>query len=805
MAEPLVVGPQSSRAQGADVADEVFDRIARLVHRHLDVPAAAVVILTPRGQVLPGAVGLAEPVQTSRLLNYQNPLTAVAAQTGAPVVVRDAATDVRFADFEAVREVGGGAFAGYPVTDGSDRAVGALWAIDSSPRVWTDVDLATLADLAAACSSELRLRAERERARLAEQIAFRAHRRSRFLLGLSERFLGVTTVEAVEEAIAQVVGPGTGARWVSLSVVDPDRRSLTFVTVGHQEPGNGETRSTRLDEPRPDAHVVHSREPLFFRDHAQMVAAYPAMEPVGLVSTGARSFLPVLSNGTVIGVVVCVWEEPREHDPETAALEATISRYVALALERVALLEARRRVATTLQESLLTALPVVAHLDMATTYATATRTDQVGGDWYDAVVLDDEAAVLMIGDVSGHDVRAAAQMGQLRSMLRALAWSHDESPAALLTLLDRSNERLGPRAIATAVVARLDRDPPQAAPAAVPPRPTTAPTPAVGPLADAAVATTGAAPAVPERGYTLTWSTAGHPPPLVLRRDGTVERLWAPPDLMLGVQPTAQRTDHTTRLFPGDTLVLYTDGLVEQRGTLVAQRIAELERVLAASSSLATAALPRTLVRGLVSRPQRDDVAVLAARVRVPAPSGPPSPAGPAHAERRVLDEDLSDLGPARRWVDDVLEGCDVDEEQRRTAMLLTSEVLTNALEHGQGPITATVEVDARKLRIAVRDGSTDEPELQSPEPQDLSGRGVLFLERLASRWGVERHDGSDAVGRHSGVVEGKTVWFEIDREAKPLTGAIQRVRADPRTGAFPLITRVPQDGPGSGRSPASG
>jgi anti-sigma regulatory factor (Ser/Thr protein kinase) len=300
---------------------------------------------------------------------------------------------------------------------------------------------------------------------------------------------------------------------------------------------------------------------------------------------------------------------------------------------------------------------------------------------------------------------------------------------------------------------------------------------------------------VAERAYTLTWSTAGHPPPVVLRRSGAVERLWAPPDLMLGLQPTIERKDRTTRLFPGDTLVLYTDGLVEQRGTLVTERIAELERVLAASAGSSTAALPRTLVRGLVSHPQRDDVAVLAVRVRVPAPSGPPSPAGPAHAERRVLDEDLSDLGSARRWVDDVLEGCDVDEEQRRTAMLLTSEVLTNALEHGQGPITATVEVDAQKLRIGVRDGSTDEPELQSPKPHDLSGRGVLFLERLASRWGVRMHDGSDAVGRHSGVVEGKTVWFEIDREAQPLTGAIQRVRAATGAGAPPV--RLPQYGPG--------
>ncbi|AEG45583.1 SpoIIE family protein phosphatase [Isoptericola variabilis] len=775
MTEPLVVGAQAGRGPAASVTDEVFDRVARLVHRHLDVIAAAVVLRARGELVLPGAVGLPVSTQAERVARVAEPVTALVVGTGAPVVVRDVEHDPRV-DLDAVHDLGVAAFAAFPVHDGDGHAVGALWAVDGAPRVWTDVDLATLSDLAAACTSELRLRAERERARLAEQVAFRAHRRSRFLLGLSERFAGVSTVEEVEDALAHAVGEGTGARWVSLALVDDDRRHLTYVTVGSQEPGQ-ELRSPRLDEPRPDTHVARTAQPLHFRDHDALVASYPSMAPIGLVSTGARSFLPVVTSGRVIGVVVCVWEHPREHDAEAAMLEAALGRYVALALERVALLETRRQVATTLQEALLTtAAPAVAHLDIATTYSPAARTDQVGGDWYDAVVLDDDAALLMIGDVSGHDVHAAAQMGQLRSMLRALAWSHDESPAMLLTLLDRANEKLGPRATATAVVARLDRDAP---------------------------ASDGAAAALPgDRSYTLTWSTAGHPPPLVLRSDGRVEQLAARADLMLGIQPATARTDHTARLHPGDTLVLYTDGLVEERGTLMSARIAELGRVLAASKGLATAALPRSLVKGLVGSRQRDDVAVLAVRVRVPVPSGWPSPAGHARAERRVADS-LSDLGPARRWVDDVLECCEVDSEQRRTAMLLTSEVLTNALEHGRAPITVTVEVDDRRLRVGVRDGCTREPELKSPEPHDLSGRGVLFLERLASRWGVDKHEDSDAVGRHADAGAGKTVWFEIDRGSHPLTGAIEKVRKDPVTGAIPfagpLLQRPSWDGSRSG------
>ncbi|GAA1982720.1 hypothetical protein GCM10009718_19940 [Isoptericola halotolerans] len=766
MPETQVLGSLLRGAPDEAIADEVFDRIVRLVHRNLGVPSACFVVLADGLQYLPGAVGMPAAIQQERATRLAEPATALVVAERSAFVIDDTDNDPRFSRRFVAQELAARAVAGYPVEDGRGTVVGALWAIDTTPRRWTDDELATLGDLAASCSGELRLRAERERARRAEQVAFRAHQRAQFLLGLSEQFAGVTTLEEVEETIAQVVGTGMGARWCSLALVDADRRHLRYVTVGHQEPGFPDAmRSTRLDAPRPDTAVVAERRTLFYRDQQEMSEAYPAMAGVGLMSAGARSFLPVMTDDDVIGVVICVWEETREHDAGTAALETTLSRYVAMALERVALLEARRRVATTLQESLLSEAPDVAHLDIATTYAPAARTDQVGGDWYDAVVRDERTAVLTIGDVTGHDVNAAAQMGQLRSMLRALAWSHDESPAAMLSRLDRANATLGPNALATAVVVRLDHD--------------------EHPQGDTGPDGT------PERGYTLTWSDAGHPHPLVLRRDGTVERLDARTDMLLGIDPDTERHDHVTRLLPGDTLLLYTDGLVERRGVMVADRVCDLVQALADTHGEATAALPRALVRRLVGRSQRDDVAVLAARARVPAPSGPPGEDGPATAERKVA-EDLSDLGPARRWVDDVLESCDVDAEQRRTAMLLASEVLTNALEHGAGPIVATVEVDDRRLRVGVRDGCTRPPVLRAPQPQDLSGRGVQFLEKLASRWGVQQHQVGDVVGRHAAVGAGKTVWFEIDRTARPLTGTVPVVRrSSPATSSVPLVERV--------------
>ncbi|QAY69419.1 SpoIIE family protein phosphatase [Xylanimonas protaetiae] len=759
---------------GLTHADDAFDRIARLVRRQLDVSMATVALVAPDGLVLPGALGMPEPYQTTRRLDHAATLTQRVVETGSPIVLRDVTTNPEAAAVCRLFGAGNGAVVVLPVHAADDVPVGALVAMDTSPREWTGADLATLADLAASCSGEIRLRTERERARQAERAARREQRRSQLLLSLSEAFAGATTAVQVERALRGVVARGTGASASYLALVEPDGRGVTFVSgvpdIAPQAAGGGGSINplrARTDSNLPVCEVARTGVPLFFAGAGELLARYPGLAGL-LRNDGACSVLPVHADGRVVAVVCTRWDMPRAHDADTSSLEATLTPYVAHALDRVALLEARRQVATTLQDALLTDPPAVAHLDIATTYEPATRTDQVGGDWYDVVAVDDDTTLLMIGDVAGHDMQAAAHMGQLRSMLRALAWSHDETPSVLLTLLDRVNHQLGPRAGATAVVVRLERLP-----------------------------VVGEHPHTPGT-YAVTWSNAGHPPPLVLRADGTVEVLRPKSDLLLGVVPAVERTDHATMLRPGETLLLYTDGLVEARGTMLIDRIDLLARTLRASASVATAALPGTLVRALVPAlaPQRDDVAVLAVRARVAAvpdfasseaaaslavlseesaasaasASTPPSPddAAPSvgsvvRAERRVA-ESLAELGPARRWIDDILETSGVAQRERRTAMLLSSELLTNALEHGGGPVTAMVEVDAvtALVRVGVRDASRVRPQLRHPEPHELSGRGVEFLERLAARWGVIDHAGTETVGRHGQDLTGKTVWFEL-------------------------------------------
>jgi serine phosphatase RsbU (regulator of sigma subunit) len=705
----------------APAADESFDRFARLVRRQLGVSSALVTLVLEDEAVLPGALGLPEPYQSERRTPLSHTFCQFVTSDARPLVVEDARTEPHLASLRAVDDIGVVAYAGFPIFDPHGRAVGSLCAFDRTPRLWSDEDLATLADLASACTSELRLRLARERARRMQRVALTANRRSRLLLELSESFAASTSVNDVAERLVSV-GAALGARYAGLAMLDTTGTRLEYTSLDHLEPGvPASFRRMRLDAPRGAAIAARTREPVFFRDHAEYTRALP--EAASLLApdgVGARSFLPVISGTRLLGVVALAWDGPRDFDGDALKTETAIASYVAHALDRVRLLEERHRVATTLQAAMLTELPSVHSAELAATYASATRTDQVGGDWYDAVVLDDDACVLMIGDVTGHDMRAAAQMGQLRSMLRTFAWCQDEPPATLLRLLDRANRGLALQASATALVVRLDRSP---------------------------------------RGFDVTWSNAGHPAPLVLRADGTVDVLGAHPDLMLGVLPSTDRHDHRGELAPGDTLLLYTDGLVERRGESYQGRLAELRATLAHLVGTATSALPDALVRRLVADEARDDVAVLALRVRHRVVRRP-GPGRPSVLTREV-GHTSADIGPTRRWVDDVLESCDVAPSVRRIAMLLTSELLTNAVQHATGPVEAQLEVAHRLLRVGVRDGSTAPPRLLSPGPHETGGRGVQFLERCASRWGVEVHDGAGGDDDHPG----KTVWFELETD----------------------------------------
>src|SRR4051794_7857336 len=276
--------------------------------------------------------------------------------------------------------------------------------------------------------------------------------------------------------------------------------------------------------------------------------------------------------GGVLAVLACTLRLRRERQVARLSAQA--------ALDRTAL-----HTAEMLQRHLLGDPPEVPQLQTAVRYLPASRHAQVGGDWYDAFVLADGTTMLVIGDVAGHDAPAAAAMAQVRGMLRALAHTRTGSPAVLLGCLDDVLVRQGLPTLVTVVVATLDgRD-------------------------------SGGGPAL------LRWSNAGHPPPVLSRADGTTELLQRDPELLLGVAPGAERTDHEMRLFAGDTLLFYTDGLVERRSAVLDEGIAWLLGELQRIGQDPLDQLCDALLAELGGRVD-DDVALLAVRLPADPPRG---------------------------------------------------------------------------------------------------------------------------------------------------------------------------------------
>jgi serine phosphatase RsbU (regulator of sigma subunit) len=264
------------------------------------------------------------------------------------------------------------------------------------------------------------------------------------------------------------------------------------------------------------------------------------------------------------------------------AIAVEVARRGALALDNARLYGRQLKVAETLQHSLLTPPPQPDHLEIVVRYRPAASYQQVGGDWYDAFAQPDGATVLVIGDVVGHNVDAAAAMGQIRSILRGIAYDRPESPAQVLTRVDNVLGGLGVGTMATALVGRLEHTEDQRA-----------------------------------SGYrTLRWSSAGHLPPLLLSAEGDVETLTTPPERLLGAESTCPRSDHQQVLRPGDTVVLYTDGLVETGRTGLDEGIEELSRALTALAGRPLGDLCDQLLERLVPGRADDDIAVLAVRAR---------------------------------------------------------------------------------------------------------------------------------------------------------------------------------------------
>ncbi len=326
----------------------------------------------------------------------------------------------------------------------------------------------------------------------------------------------------------------------------------------------------------------------------QLTLGHPELDraalPDGRVSaawerldTSSVVLLPLIVHGETIGALSLVNTGDRPpHTPDEIATAVEVARRGGLALDSARLYARQLKVAETLQRSLLTPPPRTDALDIAVRYRPASRHTLVGGDFYDAFLQPDGAMSLVVGDVAGHSVDATAAMSELRSTVRALAYDHGDRPGATLQRTDRALTGLGFGTLATVLVASLEQSPPSGG----------------------------------VRRWELRWSSAGHPPPLVLREHGEVEMLERPAERLLGTGIPTVRSDHLVELGAGDTVVLYTDGLIEHQRTGIDEGLLRLSAVLAGLAGRSASEICDEVLHRLISGPADDDVALLVVRPR---------------------------------------------------------------------------------------------------------------------------------------------------------------------------------------------
>ncbi|MBB2910903.1 serine phosphatase RsbU (regulator of sigma subunit)/anti-sigma regulatory factor (Ser/Thr protein kinase) [Streptosporangium becharense] len=397
------------------------------------------------------------------------------------------------------------------------------------------------------------------------------------------------------------------------------------------------------------------------------------------------SFLvvPLKARGRVLGFVIFTRRPTSQpFDDHDVNLAEELAARTAVCLDNARLYSRERRTALTLQSSLLPVdLSQPLGLTIASRYLPASDLVGVGGDWYDVIQLPGCRVALVVGDVMGHGIRAAATMGQLRTAARTLA-SLDLSPADVLFRLNLMSQDLDASQIATCVYATYDP--------------------------------------VTRR---CAIASAGHVPPILVRPGGETELLEVPPGLPLGIgsEPIEMRE---FTLPHGTVLAFYTDGLVESRDRDIEEGIGALRGLLSGQDRDLEEACDLTIG---AQRPghERDDIALLLARVNELSDN---------EIAEVSLPADRRSVSQARRFTRATLGEWGLSSLCDNTE-LMVSELVTNAIEHGGG------EVELRLLRgpalvCEVSDTSASAPVMREMSSTSDTGRGLHLINWLAHRWG---------------------------------------------------------------------
>lgn len=378
------------------------------------------------------------------------------------------------------------------------------------------------------------------------------------------------TARQVSMVVTDELLPAFGGRQLAIYLLDERHLYLAWETgfpKGFLDRFDGVALDVRL----PGVETLTTGRPLFFESMEHLAAAYPGI-PMD-ASVGARAFLPLIASGRPVGSCILGFDRPRGFSPEERTVLTALAGLIAQALERARRYDSEAALARGLQSALLPhRLPVRKHVDTVGRYLPGTAGMDVGGDWYDVIDAGRGLLALVIGDVQGHGVAAAATMGQLRSAVRAFALT-ESTPEQVVAGTNQLLIDLDPGQFASCCYVVLD-------PAS------------------------GAARAV----------RAGHPQPLLRHPDGRTEVLDLAGGVVLGIDPEASYPVTELRLETGSVLALYTDGLVETPGIDIDLGVERLRLSLAAAAPAPlTETADRLIAEAGSAATRPDDIALLLA------------------------------------------------------------------------------------------------------------------------------------------------------------------------------------------------
>ncbi|MGD1218959.1 SpoIIE family protein phosphatase [Streptomyces krungchingensis] len=498
-----------------------------------------------------------------------------------------------------------------------------------------------------------------------------------------------------------------GATSLVMGLVEAGRiRLVAEGPAGSFVPG---TLVTRIDEQYPMSEVVRTLSPRFIDSPEDFAESYPLLWPhitdLGITSA---AYLPLIAQARPIGAMGLLYNDRHGFSAEDRNVLVALGSSIAQSLQRAMFYEQEKDLAQGLQQAMLPrSIPSVPGADVAVRYRSASLGRDIGGDWYDLIPLPGGRVGAVIGDVQGHDTHAAAVMGQLRIVLRAYA-AEGHTPATVMARASVFLHELDTDRFATCLYAEADLS-------------------------------TGVVQLV----------RAGHIDALVRHTEGTCRRVSVEGGLPLGLSAEFGRLEYpvtSIELDPGHTLLLCTDGLVEQPGTDLDDGMHTL-RELICSGPDDVSELADRLIDVAEDRGGDDDVALLLLRRR-----GLTDQRSGGRLQQHVAPGDPEALTEARHMIRAAVRAWGAGERADEIE-LVADELITNALMHTEGPAIVTLRVltgSDRRLRAEVEDVSSALPRRREAGESGVSGRGLLLVDRLTDVWGVEARGG------------GKCVWCEF-------------------------------------------